>query len=121
MPAEEKGIDVSLAISFVAGALRDEYDVGIICSEDTDLQPALELVGRDFPQKKIAVASWYQEPHATRRLWIKDISLAWFPLDYSLYSQVADYKRYGGGERYKPTYDDFVEPLSRELRKQAGA
>lgn len=40
----EKGIDVSLAIDFVAMAVRGEYDVGIIFSADTDLRPPLEFV-----------------------------------------------------------------------------
>jgi hypothetical protein len=40
--AEEKGIDVQLAIDFAMGLLRDEFDVGVIFSTDTDLLPALE-------------------------------------------------------------------------------
>lgn len=39
----EKGIDVALAIDFVMLS-REEYDVGILFSEDTDLLPALEAV-----------------------------------------------------------------------------
>jgi len=45
----EKGIDVALAIDFVAMAVRGEYDVGILMSTDTDLKPALavaDLTGR---------------------------------------------------------------------------
>jgi uncharacterized LabA/DUF88 family protein len=34
---QEKGIDVALAIDFVVMAVRDEYDVGILMSTDTDL------------------------------------------------------------------------------------
>lgn len=40
----EKGIDVMLAVDMVAGALRDEYDVAILVSADTDLLPAAEAV-----------------------------------------------------------------------------
>jgi uncharacterized LabA/DUF88 family protein len=40
----EKGIDVHLAVDFVAMAVRDEYDVGILFSSDSDLEPALEAV-----------------------------------------------------------------------------
>lgn len=43
-PPLEKGIDVSLAIDFVAGAVDGAFDVGIIFSTDTDLVPALEFV-----------------------------------------------------------------------------
>jgi len=35
--AQEKGIDVSLAVDFVVMAVRGEYDVGVIMSTDTDL------------------------------------------------------------------------------------
>lgn len=39
---EEKGIDVLLALDVALGAVRDEYDVAIIVSGDTDLVPALD-------------------------------------------------------------------------------
>jgi len=42
--AREKGIDVLLALAMVMGAVRDEYDVAVLCSADTDLVPALEQV-----------------------------------------------------------------------------
>ena len=41
---QEKGIDVALAIDFVALATDGCYDIGIIASTDTDLVPALEYV-----------------------------------------------------------------------------
>lgn len=40
----EKGIDVMLAVDMVMGAIRDEYDVAILMSADTDLLPAAEAV-----------------------------------------------------------------------------
>lgn len=40
----EKGIDVMLAVDMVMGAARDEYDVAILMSADTDLIPAAEAV-----------------------------------------------------------------------------
>jgi uncharacterized LabA/DUF88 family protein len=43
-PPREKGIDVQLAIDYVAMAVRNEYDVGVIFSTDTDLTPALDAV-----------------------------------------------------------------------------
>ena len=46
--AQEKGIDVALAIDFVTGAIDGKYDVGIICSTDSDLRPGLEYVYRKF-------------------------------------------------------------------------
>ncbi len=59
-PAQEKGIDVSLAIDFVAGAVDGAFDVGIIFSTDTDLVPALELVlARPGLGVTAEVAAWH--------------------------------------------------------------
>lgn len=59
--AEEKGIDVQLAIDFVAGAFDDEYDTGIVCSTDTDLLPALEFVATRYRRKHVETAAWQSE------------------------------------------------------------
>ena len=48
--AEQKGVDVELAIDFIAGAIDGRYDVGVIFSTDTDLRPALEFVTDRFQQ-----------------------------------------------------------------------
>ena len=40
--AEEKGIDVQLAIDAMVMGVRDEYDVGIVVTTDTDLLPVVE-------------------------------------------------------------------------------
>jgi len=54
--AREKGIDVRLAIDMVMGAARDEYDVAVLVSADTDLVPAVEAV---FEMgKRVEVAAW---------------------------------------------------------------
>jgi len=59
---QQKGVDVALAVDFVALAIDDEYDVGVIASTDTDLRPALEFVLRKFPNtRKVEVASWWSE------------------------------------------------------------
>lgn len=55
---KEKGIDVRIAIDFVMMAMKDEYDVGVLFSGDTDLLPALEVVAQMEPPKKIEVACW---------------------------------------------------------------
>ncbi len=54
----EKGIDVSLAVDFVAGAIRGDFEVGIIFSEDTDLHPALEAVGALKGPGRCELAIW---------------------------------------------------------------
>ena len=77
-PAQEKGIDVALAIDVVTMAIRDEYDVAVVMSTDTDLKPALEAVTslRGNPYPRCEVAAW-SSPHgysrrlsiASKRLW----------------------------------------------------
>lgn len=54
--AREKGIDVLLALGLVLGAVRDEFDVAIVVSGDTDLVPALETLCE--LGKRCEVASW---------------------------------------------------------------
>ena len=56
-PPQEKGIDVQLALDFVMMAVRDEYDVGVLMSNDTDLRPALEEVIR-LGRPTVEVATW---------------------------------------------------------------
>jgi hypothetical protein len=57
--AEEKGIDVALAVDYIALALDGAYDVGIIASTDTDLKPALEFVHQRLRAKrKPEVMAW---------------------------------------------------------------
>jgi uncharacterized LabA/DUF88 family protein len=60
LPPQEKGIDVSLAIDFAAGAVDNSFDVGVILSTDTDLVPALEFVA-DRPGLNVTpeVAAWW--------------------------------------------------------------
>jgi uncharacterized LabA/DUF88 family protein len=52
----EKGIDVRLAVDMVLGAARNEYDVCVLCSGDTDLIPALEAV--IVEGKRCEVMAW---------------------------------------------------------------
>lgn len=56
-PAQEKGIDVALAVDVVRMAMEKRYDVGIVVSRDTDLVPCLETV-MDFRLAHVEVASW---------------------------------------------------------------
>jgi uncharacterized LabA/DUF88 family protein len=42
--AEEKGIDVRIAIDLMRFALKDRYDVGLIFSQDQDLSEAAKEV-----------------------------------------------------------------------------
>lgn len=88
----EKGIDVAPAVDFVAMAVRNEYDVGILMSADTDLKPALEFVAADTPSggARAEVAAWSGTGMHNRRLSIKGHSSWCHWLADAAYKQVAD-------------------------------
>lgn len=96
---QEKGIDVALAIDFVAQAVAQEYDVGILMSTDTDLKPALEFVAdrtRSWGKPRAEVAAWSGEEMHSRRLSIAGSKLWCHWLDADTYGKVkddADYSR----------------------------
>jgi len=52
---EEKRTDVNIAVSLLTGAIRDDYEVAVLISGDTDLIPALHAVKSLFPQKRIGI------------------------------------------------------------------
>lgn len=59
--AEEKGVDVELAVDLVFNAARRHFDVGIVVSTDTDLVPALQAVSdlnRAWGAPRVEVAAW---------------------------------------------------------------
>lgn len=91
---QQKGVDVALAIDFVALAIDGEYDVGIIASTDTDLKPALEYVRRKWSDRcQVEVAAW-KSPQTTVRLSITNPN-AWchwlYSTDYDAVADLVDY------------------------------
>lgn len=66
----EKGIDVQLAIDFVVMAVRKQYDVGILFSTDTDLNPAIEAVYdlNEHNGPVAEVAAWKGPHNAPKRI-----------------------------------------------------
>jgi uncharacterized LabA/DUF88 family protein len=97
-PAEEKGIDVALAVDFVMMAVRHEYDVGVIMSTDTDLQPALEAVVSLGGNPRCEVAAW-TNPAAghSRRIGVRGARIWCHWLDAKDYEAVADRTDYNVG------------------------
>ena len=89
--AEEKGIDVALAIDFVALAIDGAYDVGIIASTDTDLRPAIEYVLHKFESgsPRAEVTTWSSST-SPRRLSIPGMNIWCHWLQRGDYDQVAD-------------------------------
>jgi len=63
----EKGIDVSLAVDFVMMAQRNQYDIGVLFSEDTDLVPALEAVAEIKGTETCETGTWHPLDEPGRR------------------------------------------------------
>ncbi|MDA2938754.1 NYN domain-containing protein [Acidobacteria bacterium AH-259-A15] len=92
--AQEKGIDVALAIDYIAFAIDGHYDVGIIASTDTDLKPALEFVYRRFRgSRKPEVMAW-TSARRRPRLSIAGANLWCHWLDRQDYDSIADLTDY---------------------------
>jgi uncharacterized LabA/DUF88 family protein len=92
--AEQKGVDVALAVDFVALAIDGEYDVGIIASTDSDLKPALEYVRRKCNDKcHIEVVAW-NNPLKRSRLSISEHNIWCHWLDKTDYDSIADLTDY---------------------------
>lgn len=60
---EEKESDVNLAISLVAGACNDEFDIAIVITADSDLCPPIKYVKEKFPEKEL----WLIAPPGRRK------------------------------------------------------
>lgn len=52
---EEKKTDVNIAVHLIEDALRDRTDSMVIVSADSDLEPAVEWVRKNYPRIKITV------------------------------------------------------------------
>ncbi|MGH3545437.1 MAG: hypothetical protein ACRDPW_05885 [Mycobacteriales bacterium] len=89
---QEKGIDVALALDFAVMAVRDEYDVGILMSTDTDLKPALEFVAglTSGGGPRAEVAAWSCAGRHNRRLAIPGRNLFCHWIGEGTYPAVAD-------------------------------
>ncbi|HWC13678.1 MAG TPA: NYN domain-containing protein [Actinomycetota bacterium] len=101
LPAQEKGIDVALAVDLVFGAARRLYDVGVVVSTDTDLVPALEAVcelQRAWGTPTIEVVSWGP---TRKRLRVDGYSVWCHWLDKDDYESVRDNSIYVSKEGRK--------------------
>ena len=93
----EKGIDVALAIDFATLALEKAYDVGILFSLDTDLNPSLEYVAakqRAWGKPRTEVAAWTNPALTNRRLAISGHQIYCHWVDASAYTKVQDLRDY---------------------------
>jgi uncharacterized LabA/DUF88 family protein len=94
--AQEKGIDVALAVDFVVMVANRACDVGILFSSDTDLVPALEAVLALRPQDPPAceVAAWAGPSGRPRSLSVPRVNLRRHLLSEADYRSVADLTDY---------------------------
>ncbi len=89
--AEEKGVDVALAVDFVVMAVEGEYDIGVIASTDTDLLPAVEyVISRSGVTAE--VAAW--RDGGNKELSIPDAHLWCHRLTKADYDLIADHRDY---------------------------
>jgi hypothetical protein len=97
--AEEKGIDVALAVDFVLMAARGDYDVGVLFSSDTDLVPALEAVIELRPGEMPAceAAAWAPPAGRARVLSVRHAQLRQHLLKQLDFQAVADETDYARG------------------------
>ncbi len=98
--AEEKGVDVRIALDVIRLAHRRAYDVALIFSQDQDLSEAAEevrVVARE-QQRWIKMASAYPDsPTLRNRRGINKTD--WIPIDRATYDSCIDTRDY----RPKPT------------------
>jgi uncharacterized LabA/DUF88 family protein len=75
--AEEKGIDVQIALDVVTLGINGELDIAILCSTDTDLRPVVESYQvLDFPHgRPIIEAATWKSPHFSKKLSVPGVHL----------------------------------------------
>ena len=91
LKAQEKGIDVTLAIDFVSFAVDCLHDVGVLVSFDTDLIPAMEFVlKRDTINCRVEVVGLNSSKTPKNRLRVPEYNLYCYWIDASVYDTIAD-------------------------------
>ena len=86
--AEEKGIDVMMALDIAIGARDQAYDVAVVASADSDLVPALEDA-QDIG-KRVETAMWWSPAYPHRRMKVPGRRLWNHALDASQFGHVRD-------------------------------
>lgn len=86
--AEEKGIDVLMALAIALGARDNLYDVGVVVSADSDLAPAIDVALA--AGKSIETAMWWSSQHPNRKLRTSGTPFPHHRLDDEVFNWVAD-------------------------------
>jgi uncharacterized LabA/DUF88 family protein len=105
LKAEEKGIDVRIAIDVISFAWRNLFDVALVFSQDQDLSEAAREI-RDVAQRQdrwIKIASAFPvSPASTNRKGIHFTD--WLPIDRTTYDSCLD------GRDYRPKNPSTTAP-----------
>ncbi|MDO9101212.1 MAG: NYN domain-containing protein [Candidatus Nitrotoga sp.] len=60
---EEKQTDVNIALSIYRDIAQGKADVVVICSNDSDLVPAVKAIQADFPECIVGIVAPLHEPN----------------------------------------------------------
>lgn len=63
---EEKQTDVNIALSIYRDVAQGKANVVVICSNDSDLVPAVKAIQEDFPECLVGIVAPLQEPNGYR-------------------------------------------------------
>jgi hypothetical protein len=92
---EEKGIDIRIALDVIGMAVRNEYDVAIVCSQDQDMSEVADEIRVIARQQRrwIKIACAYPiSPTRTNRRGINGSQ--WIQIDRNKYDACIDPKDY---------------------------
>lgn len=90
----EKGIDVSLAIDVVMGIQRSDFDVALIFSDDTDMNPAFEAVGELRGPGHAELVLWSDYERGPRHVNSAGKKVFVHVLNSAVYERLADTQDY---------------------------
>jgi len=87
--SKEKKTDVNIAVNLITDAFKDDYDVAIIISGDSDLVPAVLAVKEMFPKKEIRMAfppthesnDLKKAAHGSFKIGLQKLEISQLPLD----------------------------------------
>src|SRR5260370_42522073 len=92
---EEKGIDVRLALDVIGMAVRNEYDVAVVFSQDQDLSEVadeIRVIARQQGRWIRIACAYPMSPTRTNRRGINGSQ--WIQIDRKLYDHCIDRKNY---------------------------
>lgn len=95
LAAEEKGIDVRIALDVIAGARNRLYDVGIIFSQDQDLAEVaaeIRVIAREQDRWIKVACAFPDSPTARNRRGINNTD--WIRIDRAMYDRCIDPRNY---------------------------